>query len=66
MAWVALAYGLIWLGLAAYIVRLAVATRRLEGEVRRLESTLPEEPASAPVSGEGGGRGPARRQEGSD
>ncbi|MBX5464625.1 MAG: CcmD family protein [Clostridia bacterium] len=43
MGWVALAYGVIWLGLAAYGLRLAAATRRLEREVERLAERLPEE-----------------------
>jgi CcmD family protein len=42
VGWVALAYGVIWLGLAAYGLRLAAATRRLEREVERLAERLPE------------------------
>ncbi|MDI3299240.1 MAG: CcmD family protein [Bacillota bacterium] len=66
MGWVALAYGVIWLGLAGYVVRLALATRRLEEEVGRLSSMLPEEEATVSDAARDARRGAASRQEGGD
>ncbi len=37
LEYVALAYGVIWLGLLAYLIRLSLRQERLRGEIRFLE-----------------------------
>ncbi len=40
LEYVALAYGVIWLGLLAYLIRISLRQERLRGEIRFLEEML--------------------------